>query len=169
MRITHVITRLIIGGAQENTLSSVLSLRQKPGFEVQLISGPSTGPEGSLESCDPQLITIPSLVRPIHPVKDFLALRQLEAHFRRTQPDLVHTHSGKAGLLGRLAAARAGVPIVVHTIHGPSFGNFQNPLANVLFRAAERRAGRVTTHFVTVAEAMTEQYLTAGIGHREQY
>ena len=169
MRITHVITRLIIGGAQENTLSSVLGLREKPGFEVKLLSGPSTGPEGSLAFSDPQLVTIPSLIRPLHPTKDFLALRQLEAHFRRTQPDIVHTHSGKAGVLGRLAAAKAGVPIIVHTVHGPSFGNFQNALANALFRAAERRAGRVTTHFVTVAEAMTEQYLAAGIGRREQY
>ena len=169
MRITHVITRLIIGGAQENTLASVLGLRQRPDFDVQLISGPSTGPEGSLESCDPRLITIPCLVRPINPCQDFLALRQLEDIFRKTRPDLVHTHSGKAGLLGRLAAARAGVPLIVHTIHGPSFGNFQNPLANLLFRAAERRAGSVTTHFVTVAEAMTEQYLAAGIGRREQY
>jgi len=169
MRITHVITRLIIGGAQENTLSSVLGLRQKPGFEVKLISGPSTGPEGSLESLDPQLITLPDLVRPIHPLKDSAALRQLEQIFRETQPDIVHTHSGKAGILGRLAAARAGVPTVIHTIHGPSFGNFQNALANFLFCAAERRAGRVTTHFVTVAEAMTEQYLAAGIGRREQY
>jgi glycosyltransferase involved in cell wall biosynthesis len=96
-------------------------------------------------------------------------LRQLERLFRETEPDLVHTHSGKAGILGRLAAARAGVPIIVHTIHGPSFGNFQGPAANFIFRAAERRAGRVTTHFVTVAEAMTEQYLAAGIGSREQY
>ncbi len=169
MRITHVITRLIIGGAQENTLSSVLGLRQKPGFDVQLISGPSIGPEGSLESLDPQLLTLPSLVRPIHPYKDAVALRELVDIFRRTRPDIVHTHSGKAGILGRLAAARAGVPIIVHTIHGPSFGNFQNAIANALFRAAERRAGRVTTHFVTVADAMTEQYLAAGIGRREQY
>jgi glycosyltransferase involved in cell wall biosynthesis len=169
MRITHVITRLIIGGAQENTLSSVLGLRQKPGFDVQLISGPTTGPEGSLASLDSQLITIPSLVRPINPAYDFLALRQLRQTFRDSRPEIVHTHSGKAGILGRLAAAQAGVPIIVHTIHGPSFGNFQNALANVLFRAAERRAGKVTTHFVTVAEAMTEQYLAAGIGRREQY
>jgi glycosyltransferase involved in cell wall biosynthesis len=169
MRITHVITRLIIGGAQENTLSSVLGLRQKPGFDVQLISGPSTGPEGSLESLDPQLSTVPSLVRPIAPYHDFLALRQLEQIFRASRPDIVHTHSGKAGILGRLAAAKAGVPVIVHTVHGPSFGNFQNGLANLLFRAAERRAGRVTTHFVTVADAMTEQYLAAGIGRREQY
>ena len=168
MRITHVITRLIIGGAQENTLSSVLGLRQKPGLEVKLVSGPSTGPEGSLESLDPELITVPSLVRPIHPWKDFLALQELARLFQRTNPDIVHTHSGKAGILGRLAAARAGVPIIVHTIHGPSFGNFQSAPANFLFRAAERRAARVTTHFVTVAEAMTEQYLDAGIGLREQ-
>ena len=169
MRITHVITRLIVGGAQENTLSSVLGLRQKPGFDVQLISGPSTGPEGSLESLDPQLLTLPTLVRPIAPCRDFLALRELEQIFRKSRPEIVHTHSGKAGILGRLAAAKAGVPIIVHTIHGPSFGNFQNTLANILFRAAERRAGRITTHFVTVADAMTEQYLAAGIGRRKQY
>ena len=89
--------------------------------------------------------------------------------FRATRPDIVHTHSGKAGILGRLAAARAGVPIIVHTIHGPSFGQFQGPLANWVFRSAERRAGTVTTHFVTVAEAMTRQYLAAGIGRPGQF
>jgi len=72
-------------------------------------------------------------------------------------------------VLGRLAARRAGVPVIVHTIHGPSFGSFQGALANALFRAAERYAGRVTTHFVVVARAMTEQYLAAGIGRRAQY
>ncbi|HWD93399.1 MAG TPA: glycosyltransferase family 4 protein [Verrucomicrobiae bacterium] len=169
MRITHVITRLIIGGAQENTLSSVLGLRQKSGLEVNLISGPSTGPEGSLESLDPRLLVLPDLVRPVHPYKDLRARRELERLFRETKPDVVHTHSGKAGILGRLAAARAGVPIIVHTIHGPSFGNFQGAAANFLFRAAERRAGRVTTHFVTVAEAMTAQYLAAGIGAPDRY
>lgn len=169
MRITHVITRLIIGGAQENTLSSVLGLRQKPGLEVKLVSGPSLGPEGSLESLDPQLIVVPSLVRPVHPLKDFTALRELERLFRETKPDIVHTHSGKAGVLGRLAAARAGVPLIVHTIHGPSFGKFQGALSNLLFLSAERRAARVTTHFVTVAEAMTDQYLAAGLGNPGQY
>ena len=169
MQVTHVITRLIVGGAQENTLASVLGLRQKTGLEVKLVSGPSAGPEGSLASLDPQLITIPDLVRAIDPCRDFRALGQLERLFRATKPDLVHTHSGKAGILGRLAAARAGVPIIVHTIHGPSFGKFQGAMANAVFRSAERRAGRVTTHFVSVAQAMTEQYLAAGIGRREHY
>lgn len=173
MRVTHVITRLIVGGAQENTIASVLGLRDKPGLQVRLVSGPSLGAEGSLEGkvagCPELLTLVPNLVRPVHPARDWLALRQLTRIFRNTQPDLVHTHSGKAGVLGRLAARRAGVPRVVHTIHGPSFGPFQGPLANALFTAAERYAGRVTTHFVSVADAMTRQYLAAGIGRPEQY
>lgn len=173
MRVLHVITRLIVGGAQENTVASVLGLRRQFGWEVELLSGPTRGPEGSLESTladSPGVLTlIPDLVRPVHPWRDLRALRQLTRLFRARQPDLVHTHSGKAGVLGRLAAARAGVPVIVHTIHGPSFGPFQNPLANLVFRTAERLAARVTTHFVSVAEAMTQQYLAAGIGHPGQY
>ena len=173
MRVTHVITRLIVGGAQENTVASVLGLRAKPGLEVELISGPTSGPEGSLEACfvaHPGLLTrLPELVRPIHPWKDFRALQELTRLFRERRPDLVHTHSGKAGVLGRLAARRAGVPMIVHTIHGPSFGPFQGALANSIFRAAERWAGRVTDHFVVVADAMKQQYLAAGIGRSQQY
>ncbi|MEK7706425.1 MAG: glycosyltransferase, partial [Verrucomicrobiota bacterium] len=80
-----------------------------------------------------------------------------------------HTHSGKAGVLGRLAAQRASVPVIVHTIHGPSFGLFQGAVPNFNFRAAERRAGRSTTHFVVVAKAMKQQYLAAGIGQPGQF
>lgn len=169
MRVTHVITRLIVGGAQENTLATVRGLRQIPGMEVQLVSGPASGPEGSLESEAGKLLMVPELVRPIHPLKDFFALQRLEKLFREQKPDIVHTHSGKAGVLGRIAAARAGVPIIVHTIHGPSFGKFQGAPANFIFTAAEKYAARVTTHFVVVADAMKEQYLAAGIGREEQY
>jgi len=173
MRILHVITRLIIGGAQENTVSSVLGLRAKPGMDVQLITGPTTGTEGSLDSVlannSLPLTIVPPLVRPLHPWKDWMAWRELVRLFRVQAPQIVHTHSSKAGVLGRLAAARAGVPIVVHTIHGPSFGSFQGWLANSIFKAAERHAARVTTHFVVVAEAMRQQYLAAGIGHPDQY
>jgi glycosyltransferase involved in cell wall biosynthesis len=98
-----------------------------------------------------------------------MAWRRLVRLIRMLQPNIVHTHSGKAGILGRFAARRAGVPIIVHTIHGPSFGQFQGPLANSVFRAAERRAAAVTSHFVSVSDAMTEQYLAAGIGSPDQY
>ncbi len=173
MRVIHVITRLIAGGAQENTIASVLGLQQKAGLEAHLISGPAVGSEGSLAvmfAQSPQTLTlIPDLVRPIHPWKDALAWRQLVSMFRARQPDIVHTHSGKAGILGRLAASRARVPVIIHSIHGPSFGSFQGPLANLIFHSAERYAGEVTTHFISVADAMTQQYLAAGIGRADQY
>lgn len=172
MRVTHVITRLIVGGAQENTVSTVLGLSQQPGVEVDLVSGPTTGSEGSLESALAGRVPLqlePQLVRPVSPLQDLLAWQHLTERFRKTSPAIVHTHSGKAGIIGRLAAARAGVPVIVHTIHGPSFGTFQGSLTNLIFRAAELRASSVTTHFVSVADAMTEQYLAAGIGRPGQY
>ena len=173
MRVTHVITRLIVGGAQENTIATVLGLQKRSRMEVHLISGPTTGPEGSLVSVfnrTPELLTtVPELVRPVDPWKDFVAFKKLLDIFRSRQPHIVHTHSGKAGVLGRLAAHHAGVPIIIHTIHGPSFGHFQGPIANSIFGLAEGRAARITTHFVVVAEAMKQQYLAAGIGRAEQY
>jgi len=173
MRVTHVITRLIIGGAQENTVATVLGLRRLADFQVDLITGPTTGPEGSMESLfnsEPGALTVvPGLIRAVHPLFDYLTLQRLTRIFEASHPQIVHTHSGKAGILGRLAAHRAKVPIIIHTIHGPSFGDFQGALSNFVFRNAERYAGSVTSHFVTVAQAMTRQYLAAGIGRPEQY
>lgn len=173
MRVTHVITRLIVGGAQENTVASVLEAQDRPGWEVDLISGPTTGPEGTLEPLfkpSPHLLTlVPDLVRPVRPHLDFRALGSLRKIFQRTRPDIVHTHSGKAGVVGRWAARQARVPVIIHTVHGPSFGAWQSAGSNLLFRAAERFAGRFTTHFITVANAMRDQYLAAGIGAPEDY
>lgn len=173
MRVSHVITRLIVGGAQENTLSSVLGLRELFPWELELISGPTAGSEGSLEpkaASVPGLLKIePHLVRQVCPWHDPLGYLALRRHFRATRPAIVHTHSGKAGILGRFAARHAGVPVVIHTIHGPSFGPFQGDVANAVFTAAERAAGRLTDHFVVVAEAMSRQYLAAGVGTPEKY
>ena len=170
---THVITRLIVGGAQENTVATVLGLQQKPEFRTDLVSGPTYGPEGTLESeyrrHSDALTIVPTVVRPVRPLTDFKGLFDLKRLFQRTQPTIVHTHSGKAGVLGRWAASAARVPIIIHGVHGPSFGPFQGTAANVTFRAAERSAGKRTTFFVAVANAMIEQYLAAGIGRREMY
>lgn len=169
MRIAHVITRLIIGGAQENTIASVLGLNQKKNISVRLYSGPTTGPEGSLEykfkdSSDIFHI-VPNLIRPINPLNDYIAYRHLIKEFKSFKPDIVHTHSGKAGFLGRLAAAKANVKNIIHSIHGPSFGTYQGWIANTLFRKAEKIAATHTDHYITVANAMEEQYLKAGIGN----
>ena len=173
MRVTHIITRLVVGGAQENTIATVLGLRAKPDVTIRLISGPTTGPEGSMgksfEHCPEVLTLVPTLVRPVHPLKDFLALQHLTRLLKEQQPDIVHTHSGKAGILGRIAAARAKVPVIIHHIHGPSFGPFQGDFANTIFTAAEKFAARFTTHFFCSADAMTRLYLAADIGKPEMY
>ncbi len=173
MRVAHIITRLIVGGAQENTAASVLRMAARHNTDSLLLSGPTSGPEGSLEPAfddEPdRLIIVPDLIRAVRPLSDWRALRDLTRRLRELKPDIVHTHSGKAGVLGRMAARRAGVKVVIHTIHGPSFGPFQGAAANLVFRAAERHAGRLTTHFVTVANAMRDQYLAAGIGSPGQY
>lgn len=170
---THVITRLIVGGAQENTVATILGLQQKPEFRTDLLTGPTTGSEGTIEPDyrrrSDAITVLPTIVRPVRPLTDLKGLFNLRSHFRATHPTIVHTHSGKAGVLGRWAARLEGVPIIIHGVHGPSFGSWQNPAANFIFRAAERSAGRVTTYFIAVAQAMIEQYLAAGIGHPGQY
>lgn len=174
MRVCHVITRLIVGGAQENTLASVVGLRRLPGYEcVDLVSGSEAGAEGSLveqarrNGVEP--VWLNSLRRSINPIHDAMAFVKLLRLFRRGHYDIVHTHSGKAGFLGRLAARAAGVPVIVHTIHGPSFGPFQGALANASLMLAERIAGHVTMRFVSVADAMSRLYLDAGIGRAQDH
>jgi glycosyltransferase involved in cell wall biosynthesis len=162
MKICHVITRLIVGGAQENTLATCVGL-QKRGHEVDLVIGPQTGPEGSLLPQAGDVTVIDDLQREPNPWRDVRACVALTRLFRKRRYDVVHTHSGKAGILGRLAARLAGVPVVVHTIHGPSFYAHQNPLGNWLFRWLEQVAEEWTTQFVSVADAMAEQYQAAGV------
>lgn len=172
MHICHVITRLIIGGAQENTLLTCRGLVEH-GHRVTLIAGPETGPEGSLwnqaSKIGCELIPVQPLCRAVRPLKDWRALRGLQHIFERIRPDIVHTHSSKAGILGRRAAARAGVPAIVHTIHGMSFNRTQPAIVRTLYRSLERRAARYTTFFVTVADAMTDHAVTAGIAPRDRF
>jgi len=174
MRVCHIITRLIVGGAQENTLYSVLGLRKLRRYEtVDLVTGPTTGPEGSIEKkaveSGVDLIRVPELIRAIRPMTDLVALRKLKRILREGRYDIVHTHSAKGGILGRMAARNVGVPVVIHTIHGPSFFPYQSGAKNFFYKLAERYAGKMTTHFVSVADAMSRQYLAAGIGKPGQY
>ena len=172
MKVCHVITRLIVGGAQENTVATCIGL-QKLGHHVDLVIGPQTGPEGSLyeqaRRAGVPITVVDELRRAPNPLHDLFAARALERLFRERRYDVVHTHSGKAGFVGRLAAKRAGVPNIVHTIHGPSFYRYQNAIGNWLFRWAEQVAAEWTTQFITVADAMTEHYLAAGVGQPSQY
>lgn len=168
----HFITRLIIGGAQENTLLTVEDQHRDYGDEVHLVSGLGLGPEGSLEgrarSGGFPLHILPRLYRQISPLDDWASYRVFYALMRSVRPDVIHTHSGKAGILGRAVANRLGIP-VVHTIHGPSFYAGQNRLAYHAYASAERWAGKRTDRFISVCNAMTDQYVAAGIAPRERF
>jgi glycosyltransferase involved in cell wall biosynthesis len=173
MRIVHVITRLIIGGAQENTLYTCEGLHRRHDDEVTLITGPAEGPEGDLfaraERGGYRVELMPELVRAIRPGVDYSAYRKLRSAFRRLEPEVVHTHSSKAGIVGRAAAWDETVPAVVHTIHGLPFGPSETPLRNRLYVGLERWAARRCHVIISVADAMTEQALAAGVGRPEQY
>jgi glycosyltransferase involved in cell wall biosynthesis len=173
MRIVHVITRLIIGGAQENTLLTVQGLDQQYHDDVTLITGPAEGPEGDLFDRAARLglkvLVFPELVRAIRPGVDLQAYRRLRAAFRQLEPEVVHTHSSKAGILGRAAAWHEKVPAVVHTIHGMPFGKFETTLKNRLYITLERWAARRCHAIVSVCDAMTQQALAAGVGRPEQF
>jgi len=172
MRIVHIITRLIVGGAQENTLLSCEG-QHDAGHDVTLITGPAIGPEGSLMTRATEygykVETIDVMRRSILPFKDYLTYRRLIHRLRELKPDVVHTHSSKAGIIGRWAAHRAKVPKIVHTIHGLAFTTSTHPLVNSFYKWTERRSAPITHKIVSVADAMTRVSLENRIGKPEQY
>ncbi len=171
MRVVHIITRLILGGAQENTILTCEGLHRL-GVAVTLLSGPTIGREGSLveraRAGGYEFVEVPELVRAVRPIRDWRALRRLTDWLRSRSPDVVHTHSSKAGILGRFAAARAGVPAIVHTIHGMSFNRTQAAPVRAFYAALERRAARRTHVLIGVADAMLRQALEAGVGDADR-
>jgi glycosyltransferase involved in cell wall biosynthesis len=173
MRIVHVITRLILGGAQENTLLTVDGLHHRHGDDVTLITGPAEGPEGDLFARAAERVlnveVMPDLVRAIRPATDWRAYRSLRKAMRRLRPEVVHTHSSKAGIIGRAAAWAERIPAIVHTIHGLPFGPSESALKNEVYIRLERWAASRCHAIVSVCDAMTEQALHAGVGKPEQY
>lgn len=201
LRILHISTRLILGGSQENTVLSCEG-QSRLGHDVHLAFGPIYGPEGSMlervrrfndqpERAAPRGLPIVThevahLVRQVNPWHDRMALKLLGQLIGDLQPDVVHTHSSKAGILGRSAAwkclkqnqeAGRARPAVIHTIHGPPFMPLEGSklsrmrigLLNSVYTTAERDAAKRCHVIVCVADAMREQFLARGIGEPGQY
>lgn len=172
MKILHLITRLILGGAQENTLLSCEG-QAAAGHDVTLAFGPIYGPEGSLleraQGGGYELAELSAMIRAVRPWTDVRCYYQVRKLIRELKPDVVHTHSSKAGIIGRAAAWAEGVPAVVHTIHGLPFHPYQMPVLRRGYIAAERFAARRCHRIACVAEAMSRQALAAGIGRPEQF
>ena len=173
MRIAHVITRLILGGAQENTVLSCEDLIRIYQDDVLLVTGPPLGPEGSLmdrvRAGGVPVEVIPQLRRPIHPWRDLTSYFRIKRILCDFQPDVVHTHSAKGGILGRMAAHRLGVKAIVHGVHGAPFHPYQGRAARALFRACERWAAGRCHALVSVAHAMTDLMAEAGVAPRDKF
>jgi glycosyltransferase involved in cell wall biosynthesis len=173
MRIAHLITRMILGGAQENTLLTCEDLIRDYGDDVLLVTGPPLGPEGSLleraHVSGVPVEVIPALRREIHPLRDTQSYFALKRAIAKFKPEVVHTHSGKAGLLGRMAAHALGVPAIVHTVHGAPFHEYQSRGASAVFQACERYAAKRCDALVSVADAMTDLMVAANVAPREKF
>lgn len=167
-RVLHAITMLELGGAQRNTLDTCAML-DRGRFEVGL----ACADQGELLAearglADVRRYELPHLRREVRPWHDLGAFRELRAAIREFAPDLVHTHSSKAGILGRAAARAERVPVVVHSIHGWGFGPHQSAAVHATFLAAERVVARWTSHFVAVSRENLEQGVELGLFGREE-
>jgi glycosyltransferase involved in cell wall biosynthesis len=172
MRVLHIITRLDVGGSTENTVISATRM-PRTEFTCSLISGhtadPPPGVAESLSRAGVPWIQVPHLRRSVHPIADCGALWGLWRLMRTMQPDIVHTHSSKAGFLGRLAARIAGVPHIVHTPHGHIFEGYFSPGRTRAFTALERLAARWTDRIITLSDEEARDHLRHGIGRPEQF
>ncbi|MFB3816911.1 MAG: glycosyltransferase family 4 protein [Candidatus Methylomirabilales bacterium] len=171
-KILHVITRLDVGGSAENTVISATRM-PSPEFACSLISGltedPAPGAAKAVYAAGIPWFELPCLRRDVHPALDAKALLQLWKLIRGLRPDIVHTHSSKAGFLGRVAARLAGVRHVVHTPHGHVFDGYFGRGPTRAFIALERWAARFTDRIITLTDAEAAQHLAVGIARPEQF
>lgn len=165
--VIHTITKMEFGGAQQNTLYTVATL-DRDRFEPVLITGPGGYLMDRARELDIDLKVARNMERPVSPARDLLAYRELVRLFRPygKSPAIVHTHSSKAGILGRWAARKVGIPLIVHSIHGFGFTPGQNPVVNRLFRSAEQITSRITDHFIAVSQSNKEEGVRLGLFDR---
>jgi glycosyltransferase involved in cell wall biosynthesis len=165
-RVFHVITKLELGGAQKIALMTLERL-PRDRYELGLVAGP----EGLLVDWANRIPSLTRvwnrwLVREVRPVKDTLTLLTLWRLFRRERPQIVHTHSAKAGIVGRWAAKLAGVPLIFHTAHGFGFNDFQRPAVRNVFVFLERLTGKITTKLFVVSRATADKAEECGMVQR---
>ncbi|KPK41742.1 MAG: hypothetical protein AMJ78_04645 [Omnitrophica WOR_2 bacterium SM23_29] len=179
IKVIFIITRMIKGGAQNFALLIYRSLNREK-YEITFASGPSTGPEGDylseLNAHGLNYKIIPSLTRDIHPIKDLKAFFEILALMREIKPTIVHTHTSKAGVLGRIAAKILKVPVTIHQPHGLALGEAwqvldtpQIPLIRRLLTTLEKVLAKFTDKFITYTQVETDEHLYYRIGKREQF
>jgi glycosyltransferase involved in cell wall biosynthesis len=160
IRVMRIIARLNIGGPAIHV--SLLTQRLDPeAYETQLVVGSLSPDEGDMSYYAEQLqvepIVIPGLKREISPLQDIRVLQSLYQQMKAYQPHVVHTHTAKAGFLGRLAARLAGVPVVVHTFHGHVFSGYFGTVKTQVFIWLERLAARLSDTIITLTDSLRRE------------
>jgi len=170
IKVAHIIARMITGGADENTLFTMEGL-DKNKYDVDLITGEEFDESISKKIKDENIniIQIKGLKWKLNFLHDPIVLLKLVKLLNRKHYDIVHTHTTKAGILGRIAARIAGVPIIVHGLHGSTFEAFDSGLLNWLLFLFERLTGRFTDAYISVSGVLSEKYIEKGIGKKENY
>lgn len=170
IKVVHIITKLELGGAQINTVYTYEHLDEGK-FETYLLSGPGGILTGKIQKKE-RFMIVDNLVREINPVKDIRAFFQVKKILKKIKPHIIHTHSSKAGIIGRVAAfslRKKGVPAAVHSVHGFPFSPFQSFLKRKFFELTEKLAARITGHFIFVAEDDIKKAREKKILHRDNF
>jgi len=170
-RVLHPITRLTLGGSSENTIASCVALNGA-GYDCLLATSFRESDAASLADARRRgcrVVDVPAMGREVAPLADLTALAQLVRLIRRERPAVVHTHTSKAGFVGRLAAVIARAPAVIHQPHGHIFYGYYGPRRTAVFTALERRAARWTDRIITLTDRGAAEHLAHGIGRAEQY
>lgn len=172
IRVCHIVTRLAVRGVPRHVIDMAVGLDPKR-FAVEILTGHSEPDEGDLwrdaQDKGLSLVRIQSMRRRVDPIADISALWQIYRHLRTHPCDIVHTHISKAGILGRLAAHWAGVPIALHTYHGVP-GEWEGAgRAARIFRYCETRAARSTDRLVAVSNAVKEGLWGMSIGKNSHW
>ncbi len=169
LSVLHIITNLPVGGAQDNTLLTV-ELLDRSKYDVALMSAAEGDwVERARAVDDLELIFSSRLVRPISLFKDLAALWRIYRLLKQRRFDIVHTHSSKPGFLGRVAAKLAGVPIIIHTIHGFPFHDFMNPFKRTLYIVLERVLAHISDQLLTVCKLNLEKAVSLRLAPRRKF
>jgi len=170
IKVAHIIARMITGGADENTLFTMEGL-DKNKYEVDLITGEKFDESilNKVKNNHFNIIQIKGLKWKLNFLYDPIVLIKLIRLMRKNRYDIVHTHTTKAGILGRIAARITGVPVIVHGLHGSTFEAFDSRLLNWLLFLFERLTGRFTDAYISVSGVLSEKYIEKGIGKKENY
>ena len=170
-KVVHLITLLELGGAQGNTIHTVQSLPPSK-FETFLWCGRGAYWDSEMKERLGQgarLSFFSHLVRDIHPIYDLLVIWDLVRELKKLRPSILHTHSSKAGIVGRLAGKLAGVPTIIHTFHGFGFNKQQHPWVRFIYVLLEKWAAKWSTALIFVSEANRAEAGTLNIGAAHQY